>query len=112
MRSQAYFFLATYNLPWRHSKPWKVAILVAFQFLWELIATREGCCLPVCGACGFLHMWTVEPSKRLWCPHPSKFFKIGKAVLYPTDELAEWDRKNLVTCQPSRMVGRARVSDG
>lgn len=29
------------------------------------------------------------------------FVKIGKAVLYPIDELDEWDRKNLVTCRAS-----------
>ncbi len=38
------------------------------------------------------------------------FIKIGKAVLYPVDELDQWDRKNLVTCQPSKMVGRARIA--
>ncbi len=26
------------------------------------------------------------------------FVKIGKAVLYPVDELDAWDRKNLVAC--------------
>jgi hypothetical protein len=26
------------------------------------------------------------------------FIKIGKAVLYPIDELDAWDRKNLVLC--------------
>jgi hypothetical protein len=28
--------------------------------------------------------------------------KIGKAVLYPVDELDAWDRKNLVTCRASK----------
>ena len=27
------------------------------------------------------------------------FIKIGKAVLYPIDELDAWDRKNLVVCR-------------
>jgi hypothetical protein len=27
------------------------------------------------------------------------FIKIGKAVLYPLDELAAWDKKNLVVCR-------------
>lgn len=27
------------------------------------------------------------------------FIKIGKAVLYPVDELDAWDRKNLVVCR-------------
>jgi hypothetical protein len=32
------------------------------------------------------------------------FIKIGKAVLYPLEELNRWDRRNLVTCQPSRSL--------
>lgn len=30
------------------------------------------------------------------------FVKIGKAVLYPVDELNAWDKKNLVACRASR----------
>jgi hypothetical protein len=30
------------------------------------------------------------------------FVKIGKAVLYPTNELDDWDQKNTVTCRASR----------
>jgi hypothetical protein len=30
------------------------------------------------------------------------FVKIGKAVLYPTNELDVWDRKNTVTCRASK----------
>jgi hypothetical protein len=30
------------------------------------------------------------------------FVKIGKAVLYPIDELDAWDQKNLVTCRAAR----------
>jgi hypothetical protein len=30
------------------------------------------------------------------------YIKIGKAVLYPVDELDSWDRKNLVVCRASR----------
>jgi hypothetical protein len=30
------------------------------------------------------------------------FIKIGKAVLYPIDELEAWDRKNMVTCRASK----------
>lgn len=33
------------------------------------------------------------------------FVKIGKAVLYPTDELDAWDRKNMVTCRASKRLG-------
>ncbi len=36
------------------------------------------------------------------------FVKIGKAVLYPLDELDAWDRKNFVTC---RAVNGQPVSD-
>jgi len=38
------------------------------------------------------------------------FMKIGKAVLYPIEELIAWDRQNLVICQNSKVVGRARVT--
>lgn len=30
------------------------------------------------------------------------FVKIGKAVLYPIQQLDEWDKKNLVICRVSR----------
>jgi hypothetical protein len=32
------------------------------------------------------------------------FVKIGKAVLYPIDELEAWDRKNMVTCRASKQL--------
>ncbi len=32
------------------------------------------------------------------------FIKIGKAILYPLEELDRWDRRNLVTCRPSRSL--------
>ena len=32
------------------------------------------------------------------------FIKIGKAVLYLLEELNRWDRRNLVTCRPSRSL--------
>ncbi|WP_295813330.1 helix-turn-helix domain-containing protein [uncultured Nitratireductor sp.] len=32
------------------------------------------------------------------------FIKIGKAVLYPADELEKWDRSNLIICRPSRSL--------
>ncbi|MDX3807663.1 helix-turn-helix transcriptional regulator [Bosea thiooxidans] len=32
------------------------------------------------------------------------FIKIGKAVLYPLDELDRWDRSNLVSCQRTRFL--------
>jgi hypothetical protein len=30
------------------------------------------------------------------------FIKIGKAVLYPLEQLDAWDRKNMVMCRPTR----------
>ena len=33
------------------------------------------------------------------------FVKIGKAALYPTNELDAWDRKNTVTCRSSKGLG-------
>ncbi|MBR1158113.1 helix-turn-helix domain-containing protein [Bradyrhizobium elkanii] len=30
------------------------------------------------------------------------FVKIGKAVLYPTNELDAWDKRNTVTCRASK----------
>lgn len=32
------------------------------------------------------------------------FVKIGKAVLYPVDQLDSWDEKNLVICRASRCL--------
>ena len=32
------------------------------------------------------------------------FIKIGKAILYPLEELDRWDRRNLVVCRPSRSL--------
>jgi hypothetical protein len=37
------------------------------------------------------------------------FIKIGKAILYPLDELDRWDRRNLVVCQPSPVFVAARI---
>jgi hypothetical protein len=33
------------------------------------------------------------------------YVKIGKAVLYPVDELDAWDKKNLVTCRAPTGLG-------
>jgi hypothetical protein len=30
------------------------------------------------------------------------FVKVGKAVLYPVDELDAWDKQNMVVCRTSR----------
>jgi len=30
------------------------------------------------------------------------FVKIGKAILYPVDELNAWEKKNMVSCRASR----------
>lgn len=32
------------------------------------------------------------------------FVKIGRAVLYPADELDAWDHKNMVTCRASKQL--------
>lgn len=32
------------------------------------------------------------------------YIKIGKAVLYPIDELEAWDQKNIVTCRGSKQL--------
>ncbi|MDF2118376.1 helix-turn-helix domain-containing protein [Roseiarcaceae bacterium H3SJ34-1] len=32
------------------------------------------------------------------------YIKIGKAVLYPIDELEAWDQKNIVTCRGSKRL--------
>jgi hypothetical protein len=32
------------------------------------------------------------------------FIKIGKAVLYPIDQLEAWDKKNLVACRTSKQL--------
>lgn len=37
------------------------------------------------------------------------FVKIGRAVLYPIDELEAWDRRNMVVCDDGRVVGRRRI---
>jgi hypothetical protein len=35
------------------------------------------------------------------------FVKIGKAVLYPADQLDAWDQKNLVMCRDSARIAKA-----
>lgn len=35
------------------------------------------------------------------------FVKVGKAVLYPIEELDAWDQKNLVICRTSRKLQHA-----
>jgi len=32
------------------------------------------------------------------------FIKIGKAILYPLEELERWDRSNLISCQRTRFL--------
>jgi hypothetical protein len=39
------------------------------------------------------------------------FLKIGKAVLYPLEELDCWDRKNLAVCRSSRSVLMEKTSE-
>lgn len=53
---------------------------------------------------GTLRNWR---SKRVG---PS-FLKLGKAVLYPLEELERWDRRNLVVCRPSRSLPIEEASE-
>ncbi|PIT04767.1 hypothetical protein TSA1_31465 [Bradyrhizobium nitroreducens] len=39
------------------------------------------------------------------------FVKIGKAVLYPTNELDAWDQKNTVTCRASKALDAVRSKE-
>ncbi|NGM49279.1 helix-turn-helix domain-containing protein [Caulobacter sp. 602-2] len=58
---------------------------------------------------GQISVGTLE-NWRTWRIGPP-FLKVGKAVLYPVDELEAWDRRNLVSCDDAKVVGRRRVSD-
>lgn len=40
------------------------------------------------------------------------YIKVGKAVLYPIEELNAWDRNNMVVCRKSKVIGRSRITDG
>lgn len=46
---------------------------------------------------GTLRNWRAQ---RIGPP----FVKIGKSVLYPVQDLDEWDKKNLVICRASRKL--------
>ena len=39
------------------------------------------------------------------------FLKLGKAVLYPLEELERWDRRNLVVCRPSGSLPIEELSE-
>ena len=39
------------------------------------------------------------------------FLKIGKAVLYPLEELDRWDRRNLIVCRPFNHLLIGKVSE-
>jgi hypothetical protein len=40
------------------------------------------------------------------------FAKIGKAILYPLEELDRWDLRNLVVCRPSRSLPLEEAAGG
>ena len=40
------------------------------------------------------------------------FIKIGKAILYPLEQLDRWDRRNLVVCRPSRSLPVEKAAEG
>ncbi len=52
---------------------------------------------------GTLKNWR---SQRIGPP----FIKVGKSVLYATEQLDQWDRKNAVTCRASK-VSRMTTGD-
>ncbi len=39
------------------------------------------------------------------------FLKIGKAVLYPLEELDRWDRRNIIVCRTFRSLHVEEVSE-
>ena len=39
------------------------------------------------------------------------FLKLGKAVLYPLEDLERWDRRNLVVCRPSSSLPIKEASE-
>ena len=39
------------------------------------------------------------------------FLQLGKAVLYPLEELERWDRRNLVVCRPSSSLPIKEASE-
>ena len=47
--------------------------------------------------CGAVTVGTLRNWRTMQIGPP--FIKIGKAVLYPVEELDAWDKKNLVTCR-------------
>jgi hypothetical protein len=40
------------------------------------------------------------------------FVKIGKAVLYPSDELDAWDKRNMVSCRAARRLPMTESDQG
>jgi hypothetical protein len=40
------------------------------------------------------------------------FIKVGKAVLYPVEQLDAWDQKNMVTCRASTLPVSEREGAG
>jgi hypothetical protein len=40
------------------------------------------------------------------------FVKIGKAVLYPVDELEAWDKRNMVSCRASGRLAMTEYEQG
>jgi len=39
------------------------------------------------------------------------FLKVGKAVLYPREELDRWDRRSLIVCRPFRPLPIDEVNE-
>ncbi|MCB4860367.1 MAG: helix-turn-helix domain-containing protein [Sphingobium sp.] len=57
---------------------------------------------------GIVTIGTLENWRAMRIGPP--FVKIGKAVLYPVEELDAWDRQNMVACQTSKVIGRTRIT--
>lgn len=55
--------------------------------------------------CGEITVGTLRNWRALRIGPP--FMKIGKAVLYPIEELEAWDQQNLVLCHASKSASPA-----
>ncbi len=57
---------------------------------------------------GILLVIKYNIGKRQVPLYEARFVKIGKAVLYPVEELDAWDRRSLVSCDDAKVIGRRR----
>jgi len=60
---------------------------------------------------GELTVGTLRNWRSMWIG--PAFVKIGKAVLYPIEQLDAWDQKNTVTCRTTKVLsGTKREEQG